>query len=118
MSATPARITAADTYDIRFPASCELDGSDAMNPDPDCSAAHVVPRTDADAGPGGPAAAPRPAAERAAPEARRPTGRPVAAAAVAAAVAYSASPPSGATNGTALAVDGGMRGLRPRREAR
>ncbi|MGW2898252.1 hypothetical protein ACWDAO_27555 [Streptomyces sp. NPDC001212] len=113
MSATPARITAVDTHDIRFPASCELDGSDAMNPDPDCSAAHVVPRTDADDGPGGHAAAPDPAAERAAPEARRPTGR-----LVAAAVAYSASPPSGTTTGTVLAVDGGMRGLRPRREAR
>ncbi|GED83316.1 hypothetical protein TNCT6_04010 [Streptomyces sp. 6-11-2] len=117
MSATPSRITAADTYDIRFPASCALDGSDAMNPDPDCSAAHVVPRTDADDGPEGHAAAPDPAAERAAPEARRPTGRLVPAG-VTTAVAYSASPPSGATTGTALAVDGGTRGLRPRREAR
>lgn len=24
-----------DTYDIRFPTSKQLDGSDAMNPDPD-----------------------------------------------------------------------------------
>ncbi|MFC5212576.1 L-fuconate dehydratase [Streptomyces coerulescens] len=44
---TPARVTAVDTYDIRFPTSRELDGSDAMNPDPDYSAAYVVLRTDA-----------------------------------------------------------------------
>ncbi|SPF02625.1 L-fuconate dehydratase [Streptomyces sp. MA5143a] len=47
LTATPARITAVDTYDIRFPTSRELDGSDAMNPDPDYSAAYVVLRTDA-----------------------------------------------------------------------
>ncbi|MDQ0585233.1 L-fuconate dehydratase [Streptomyces rishiriensis] len=47
LSATPARITSVDTYDIRFPTSRELDGSDAMNPDPDYSAAYVVLRTDA-----------------------------------------------------------------------
>jgi L-fuconate dehydratase len=41
------RIVALDTYDIRFPTSRELDGSDAMNPDPDYSAAYVVLRTDA-----------------------------------------------------------------------
>ena len=40
------RITAVETYDIRFPTSLELDGSDAMNPDPDYSAAYVVLRTD------------------------------------------------------------------------
>ncbi|MFE2722545.1 L-fuconate dehydratase [Kitasatospora sp. NPDC059327] len=45
MSATTARITAVDTYDIRFPTSRDLDGSDAMNPDPDYSAAYVVLRT-------------------------------------------------------------------------
>ncbi|MFF4147840.1 L-fuconate dehydratase [Streptomyces sp. NPDC001698] len=45
MSATTARITAVDTYDIRFPTSRELDGSDAMNPDPDYSAAYLVLRT-------------------------------------------------------------------------
>ncbi|MFF0476298.1 L-fuconate dehydratase [Streptomyces sp. NPDC004284] len=45
MSATTARITAVDTYDVRFPTSRELDGSDAMNPDPDYSAAYVVLRT-------------------------------------------------------------------------
>jgi L-fuconate dehydratase len=44
---TPARVTALETYDIRFPTSRELDGSDAMNPDPDYSAAYVVLRTDA-----------------------------------------------------------------------
>jgi L-fuconate dehydratase len=42
-----ARITALDTHDIRFPTSRELDGSDAMNPDPDYSAAYAVLRTDA-----------------------------------------------------------------------
>ncbi|MFG2779420.1 L-fuconate dehydratase [Streptomyces prunicolor] len=47
MSPIPARVTAVDTYDIRFPTSRELDGSDAMNPDPDYSAAYVVLRTDA-----------------------------------------------------------------------
>ncbi|MFC8427182.1 L-fuconate dehydratase [Streptomyces sp. NPDC057253] len=47
MSPTTARITAVDTHDIRFPTSRELDGSDAMNPDPDYSAAYVVLRTDA-----------------------------------------------------------------------
>ncbi|MEU5951581.1 L-fuconate dehydratase [Streptomyces sp. NPDC047525] len=50
MSPTPARITAVDTFDVRFPTSRELDGSDAMNPDPDYSAAYVVLRTDADDG--------------------------------------------------------------------
>lgn len=39
-------ITAVDTFDIRFPTSLELDGSDAMNPDPDYSAAYLVIRTD------------------------------------------------------------------------
>jgi L-fuconate dehydratase len=40
------KIVAIDTFDIRFPTSRELDGSDAMNPDPDYSAAYVVLRTD------------------------------------------------------------------------
>jgi len=40
------RIVTVDTYDIRFPTSRELDGSDAMNPNPDYSAAYVVIRTD------------------------------------------------------------------------
>jgi len=47
VTATSARITAVDTYDVRFPTSRELDGSDAMNPDPDYSAAYVVIGTDA-----------------------------------------------------------------------
>ena len=40
-------ITALDVLDVRFPTSRTLDGSDAMNPDPDYSAAYVVVRTDA-----------------------------------------------------------------------
>lgn len=48
LSSAEARITAVDTYDIRFPTSRELDGSDAMNPDPDYSAAYVVLRTSED----------------------------------------------------------------------
>ncbi|MBX9392466.1 SDR family oxidoreductase [Streptomyces sp. TRM72054] len=59
-------------------------------------------------------AADDPAAERAALQARQPTGRLVTAAEVAGAIAYLASPLSGATTGTALAVDGGMQGLRLR----
>jgi L-fuconate dehydratase len=47
MSVGRARVLALDTYDIRFPTSREHDGSDAMNPDPDYSAAYVVLRTDA-----------------------------------------------------------------------
>lgn len=47
LSATRARISAVDTYDIRFPTSRELDGSDAMNPDPDYSAAYLILRTSA-----------------------------------------------------------------------
>ncbi|MFI7443713.1 L-fuconate dehydratase [Nonomuraea indica] len=43
---TPYRIVAMETHDVRFPTSRELDGSDAMNPDPDYSAAYVVLRTD------------------------------------------------------------------------
>ncbi|MBD8899166.1 L-fuconate dehydratase [Rhodanobacter sp. DHG33] len=41
-----AHIVALDTLDVRFPTSRELDGSDAMNPDPDYSAACVTLRTD------------------------------------------------------------------------
>jgi 2-keto-3-deoxy-L-fuconate dehydrogenase len=59
-------------------------------------------------------AAPDPLAERAALEARQPLGRLVSPAEVAAAIAYLASPASGSTTGTALAVDGGMYGLRLR----
>ncbi|MDX5569604.1 L-fuconate dehydratase [Streptomyces sp. ID05-04B] len=45
--ASTARITALDVLDVRFPTSEHLDGSDAMNPEPDYSAAYVVLRTDA-----------------------------------------------------------------------
>jgi len=55
-----------------------------------------------------------PAAERAALEARQPMGRLVSAAEVAAAIAYLASPAASSVTGTALAVDGGMGGLRVR----
>ena len=41
-----ATITALDVVDVRFPTSRSLDGSDAMNPDPDYSAAYVIVRTD------------------------------------------------------------------------
>jgi len=40
------RITSLRTYDLRFPTSASLDGSDAMNPDPDYSAAYVILETD------------------------------------------------------------------------
>ncbi|GGF42900.1 mandelate racemase [Microbacterium sorbitolivorans] len=40
-------IVNADTIDIRFPTSEHLDGSDAMNPDPDYSAAYLRVETDA-----------------------------------------------------------------------
>ncbi|MFI6387806.1 L-fuconate dehydratase [Nonomuraea sp. NPDC050540] len=46
MTAAPYRIVEMETHDIRFPTSRELDGSDAMNPDPDYSAAYVVLKTD------------------------------------------------------------------------
>lgn len=55
-----------------------------------------------------------PVAERAALEARQPHLRLVQPEEVAAAVAYLASPLAGSTTGTALAVDGGMDGLRLR----
>ena len=40
------RILRAKALDIRFPTSRDLDGSDAMNPDPDYSAAYVVLESD------------------------------------------------------------------------
>lgn len=55
-----------------------------------------------------------PVAERAALEARQPMGRMVSAEEVAAAIAYLASPAAASVAGTALAVDGGMAGLRLR----
>ncbi|MEU4447726.1 enolase C-terminal domain-like protein [Actinosynnema sp. NPDC050801] len=42
-------ISAVDAVDVRFPTSLELDGSDAMNPEPDYSAAYVTIRTSAGA---------------------------------------------------------------------
>ena len=48
-----SQITALETFDLRFPTSRMLDGSDAMNPDPDYSAAYVVVRSDDSDGPAG-----------------------------------------------------------------
>ncbi|WP_051338159.1 SDR family NAD(P)-dependent oxidoreductase [Streptomyces flavidovirens] len=59
-------------------------------------------------------AADDPQAERAALNARQPMGRLVSAEEVAAAIAYLASPAAASVTGTALAVDGGMQGLRLR----
>ena len=42
------RITGLRTHDTRFDTSAQLDGSDAMNPDPDYSAAYVILETDGD----------------------------------------------------------------------
>src|SRR5437867_2079592 len=53
MTITPRReprITDIVARDIRFPTSRSLDGSDAMNPDPDYSAAYVVLKTDSPEG--------------------------------------------------------------------
>jgi 2-keto-3-deoxy-L-fuconate dehydrogenase len=55
-----------------------------------------------------------PVAERAALAARQPMGRLVSAAEVAAGIAYLASPAAASVTGTALAIDGGMAGLRIR----
>ena len=57
-----------------------------------------------------------PEVERAALNARQPHGRLVEPAEIAQAVCYLASPYNGSTTGTALAVDGGMQGLRLRPE--
>jgi 2-keto-3-deoxy-L-fuconate dehydrogenase len=57
-------------------------------------------------------ATPDPERELAALRARQPTGRLVSAGEVANAIAYLASPLASSTVGTALAVDGGMQGLR------
>jgi L-fuconate dehydratase len=43
-----AAITDVETFDVRFPTSRQLDGSDSMNPDPDYSAAYVTIGTDVD----------------------------------------------------------------------
>lgn len=47
-----SRITSVRTEDIRFPTSLDLDGSDAVNVDPDYSAAYVSINTDDEAGHG------------------------------------------------------------------
>lgn len=46
MKNSPITITDIQVKDIRFPTSKSLDGSDAMNPDPDYSAAYVILKTD------------------------------------------------------------------------
>jgi L-fuconate dehydratase len=43
----PEVISAIEAVDVRFPTSLSLDGSDAMNPEPDYSAAYVTIRTSA-----------------------------------------------------------------------
>ena len=45
-----AKVIGLEALDVRFPTSRQLDGSDAMNSDPDYSAAYVVLRTDASDG--------------------------------------------------------------------
>ncbi len=40
------KVVSLETRDVRFPTSLHLDGSDAMNPDPDYSVAYAVLRTD------------------------------------------------------------------------
>ncbi|MET7337704.1 enolase C-terminal domain-like protein [Nonomuraea sp. NPDC005650] len=47
MTHTREVVTAIEAVDVRFPTSQELDGSDAMNPEPDYSAAYVTIRTSA-----------------------------------------------------------------------
>ena len=42
---TEVTITGYEVVDVRFPTSQFLDGSDAMNPDPDYSAAYVILKT-------------------------------------------------------------------------
>jgi L-fuconate dehydratase len=46
----PVTITDAVARDIRFPTSQDLSGSDAMNPDPDYSAAYAILKTDSPKG--------------------------------------------------------------------
>jgi L-fuconate dehydratase len=47
LTLSPRTITRVEVRDVRFPTSQGLDGSDAMNPDPDYSAAYVILHTDA-----------------------------------------------------------------------
>jgi L-fuconate dehydratase len=42
----PNRLVSLELTDVRFPTSVDLSGSDAMNPDPDYSAAYVVVHSD------------------------------------------------------------------------
>ena len=54
MPTAAVRVVALEVFDVRFPTSRSLDGSDAMNADPDYSAAYAVLRTDGPAdGPAG-----------------------------------------------------------------
>jgi L-fuconate dehydratase len=46
MGGPVTRILNLEAHDLRFPTSAFLDGSDAMNPDPDYSAAYVILSTD------------------------------------------------------------------------
>jgi L-fuconate dehydratase len=43
-------ITGFETFDVRFPTSQQLDGSDAMNPSPDYSAAYLIIKGDSPSG--------------------------------------------------------------------
>ena len=45
-----SKISKTSTFDLRFPTSSTLSGSDAMNPDPDYSSAYLDVETDADDG--------------------------------------------------------------------
>ena len=45
-SRSTSTVTGLEVLDVRFPTSRHLDGSDAMNPEPDYSAAYVVLQTD------------------------------------------------------------------------
>jgi L-fuconate dehydratase len=45
MEGKPGRIVDLLVYDLRFPTSLGLDGSDASHPDPDYSAVYVVLKT-------------------------------------------------------------------------
>jgi L-fuconate dehydratase len=47
VSRSDPRIVALDCFDVRFPTSRTRDGSDAMNQDPDYSAAYAILRTEA-----------------------------------------------------------------------
>ena len=49
----PTTITHIEAHDVRFPTSRNLDGSDAMNLNPDYSAAYVILKTDNPFGPEG-----------------------------------------------------------------